>query len=152
VPVSAAADEEATEGGTNGALVIGAGRLHGYRFKDPERPHPPLEGVALMNVRVDKQVLARGERTSGVATFTPRADMHYRLEAIAPPHGWSIWVGNGADRTVTFWLGCDRALPRHTVSWSFFLHGEGGRRSNVVPISVDCSGEDLAPGYNAGPR
>jgi hypothetical protein len=146
-------DEEASEGGANGALVVGAGGLHGYRFKETDRPHPTLEGGVLEEVRVDRQVLARGERTRGVASFTPRADVYYRLEASAPPHRWSMWVGSGHDRTATFWLGCDRALPRHTVSWSFFMRGQGGSRSNAIPVVVNCSGEDPPPsGYNPASR
>jgi hypothetical protein len=138
-------DEDASEGGAPGALVIGVGRTHGMRYVERDKPADTLEGQSLLSVKLDRSVLAPGERTRGIARFTPAADFYYRLQANAPPHSWSLWVGNRADGTAELWLGCSRTLPAHVVHWRFFMRGRYGSRSNVIEVPVTCASAAAAP-------
>jgi hypothetical protein len=138
-------DEDASEGGAPGALVIGVGRTHGMRFVERDKPARALEGQSLLSVKLDRSVLAPGERTRGLARFTPAVDSHYHLQANAPPHSWSLWVGDRADGAAELWLGCSRALPAHVVHWRFFLRGRDGSRSNVIEVPVTCASAAAAP-------
>jgi hypothetical protein len=132
--------DDGIEGGAEGAVMIGKGALRGFRTVPRGGPHIYLEGMSLHEVRVGRMVLHQGERTAGVATFTPPPGSRYYLEAVAPPHSWTLWVGDKRDGRASFWLGCSRFRPQHVVSWTFFLRGPDDRRSNAIEVTVECTG------------
>jgi hypothetical protein len=142
------------EGGAVGASIMGAGMLRGYRFKDSKRPHAPLTGVSVKEVQLEKSALGRGQRTDGLAIFTPVPGPHYYLEAISPEngHSWKLWVGDRRDGRAAFWLGCSRRRPRSVVHWSFCLWHANGRRSNAFEVDVQCTGDEAATVPTDPPR
>jgi hypothetical protein len=144
-PAQVEDDEDVTEGGAAGATVVGAGMLHGYRFKSRDRRGPALTSVSLKDVHLDRAALAPGQRTEGLATFTPApADdlQHYYLQAVSADsgHSWKLWIGDRRDGRATFWLGCSRRRPSSVVHWTFSLWHADGRRSNAVEVEVRCTG------------
>jgi hypothetical protein len=102
--------------------------------------------VSVKEVQLEKSALGRGQRTDGLAIFTPVPGPHYYLEAISPEngHSWKLWVGDRRDGRAAFWLGCSSRRPRSLVHWTFFLWHTDGRRSNAVDVKVECTGDGAA--------
>jgi hypothetical protein len=114
---------------------------------------PPLTGARLVDVRLVHTTLGQGGKTDGTASYVAPAGgrNRLRLEArtVVDGHGWKVPIFDARHGKTTFWLGCGKDGPRHTVRWTFALLDDQGQRSNEVVVPLECTGEPM-PG--AAPR
>jgi hypothetical protein len=139
----AAAIGEAYRVGARGVLKFGSDST----IEERRPPHldEPLPEVVLEDVAFEHTSLGRGARSDVMATYRAPRGARLVLEGKTSVAGYEIrnlWVDAGAGER-SFWVGCFRDRPRHTVRWSFALRDPEGRRSNVIEVPVECTGGEI---------
>src|SRR3954464_5882810 len=134
-------------GGAPGVGGLGVLKMLGGSASGERPPHldEPLPEVELEDVEVEHTALGRGARSDVVAHYRAPSGARLVLEGKTPVAGYGI-RGLGVDAAAgerSFWVGCYRDRPRHTVRWSFALRDPEGRRSNVVEVPVECTGGEI---------
>jgi hypothetical protein len=125
------------EGGVEGGLDrLGAG----------DQKTDALEGAVLRQVQLVHTSLGLGARSDGTATFeAPAGGSRLFLDARTPVpgYGWKVRISRASSGKMSFSVGCKKDQPRQTITWTFTLLDRKGRRSNVVDVPVECTGEPI---------
>ena len=142
---------------------------------DPALAKVPLRGATLRSVMFQHTEVGLGGRAEAVATFTiPRqAEIFLEARSAVENEGWyqrveefhnvdfqfaATWdsprsiISDIAMDRLSFSVLCPASGARRVARWTFALRDFAGRRSNVIPATVTCTGQPIPsapPGMDA---